>query len=159
MCLLVLVFLHHWVSIHIRSYGRIKWHCWRYTAARSGYIFICDWQLVICSRAHLVGVCECVCARACECQYACMHTVTEINGKWRDFNSTWSTVCISHVAISICVFARARTSARDRETENSREWLLLNVGRSLISMIREERSQVKVADVELISGMQTWIIL
>ena len=95
MCLLVHVLLYHWKSIHIRSYGRIKWHRWRYMAARSGYIFIYRWQLVICSCAHLTVLSVCV--------YACIHRESGVNGEWRDFNSSWSTVYILHVVIGACV--------------------------------------------------------
>lgn len=113
MCLLVSVFLHHRVSIHIRSYGRIKWHCWRYMAGRSGYIFIYSWQLVICSCAHLT----CVCVWVWNTECVCMHAYTRsrgVNGEWRDFNSSWSTVRVSHVVISVsvCVCAYGRERKR-----------------------------------------------
>lgn len=126
MCLLVHVLLYHWKSIHIRSYGRIKWHRWRYMAARSGYIFIYRWQLVICSCAHLTGlsVCVCVCV--------CMHT-QGVRSKWGVKRFQLKLIHCVYIACSdrcVCVSPLVCARGRNREKAASVRRRLISIDES-----------------------------
>lgn len=126
MCLLVHVLLYHWKSIHIRSYGRIKWHRWRYMAARSGYIFIYRWQLVICSCAHLTGlsVCVCVCV--------CMHT-QGVRSKWGVKRFQLKLIHCVYIACSdrcVCVSPWVCARGRNREKAASVRRRLISIDES-----------------------------
>lgn len=150
MCLLVRVSLHHWVSIHIRCCGRIKWHCWRYVVARSGYIFICHWQLEICSSARPV------CVRT----YACMLTESRVMGSEESSTQADPSVCISHVAIEqrVCVCVWWCVGAPKCVWERQRgqmEWWMVNVSRKLISIDNRGRITGWIVDAEWIDKMQT----